>query len=64
MLAFKLSIIKRSLLQTADAGGSLVGKVKGDSELILHVIISPVVGEFECCDAMGVVRSNLLGKSE
>ena len=26
------------------------------------MIISPVVGEFERCDATGVVRSDLLGK--
>eukprot|EP00957_Ditylum_brightwellii_P006251 474118-Ditylum_brightwellii.AAC.1 len=37
---------------------------KGNSELILHVIIAPVVGEFDCCDATVVVRSDLLGKNE
>eukprot|EP00957_Ditylum_brightwellii_P130575 9960540-Ditylum_brightwellii.AAC.1 len=61
MLAFKLSIIKRSLSRTVDAGGLLVGIVK---ELISHVIIAPVVVKFERCDAMGVVHSNLLGELE
>eukprot|EP00957_Ditylum_brightwellii_P136548 10413171-Ditylum_brightwellii.AAC.1 len=62
MLAFKFFIISRSSLRTADAGGSLVGKVKekGNSELVSHVIISPAVGEFEHCDATGVIRSDLL----
>eukprot|EP00957_Ditylum_brightwellii_P138584 10563137-Ditylum_brightwellii.AAC.1 len=43
--------------------GLLVGVVKdeGDSELISHVIIPPVVVEFKRCDTMCVVRSDLLG---
>eukprot|EP00957_Ditylum_brightwellii_P077218 5868017-Ditylum_brightwellii.AAC.1 len=64
MLAFKLDIIKRSLSWTADARGSLVGVVEGNSELILHVIIAPVVDKLDCCDAMGVIRIVLLGKFE
>eukprot|EP00957_Ditylum_brightwellii_P037119 2809613-Ditylum_brightwellii.AAC.1 len=66
MSLFIFCIIKRSLSQTADAGGLLVGVVEdeGDSELVLIVSISPVVGEFEHCDATGVIRSDLLGKFE
>ena len=37
---------------------------KSNSELVSHVIISPVVGEFERCNATGVVRSDSLGKFE
>ena len=37
---------------------------KGNSELVLHVIISPVVGEFKRCDTTGVLRSDSLGKFE
>eukprot|EP00957_Ditylum_brightwellii_P170386 12969381-Ditylum_brightwellii.AAC.1 len=64
MLAFKLDIIKRSSLWTANAIGSLVSVVKGNSELVLLAIIAPVVVKFEHCDAMGVVQSNLLSKFE
>eukprot|EP00957_Ditylum_brightwellii_P183217 13955681-Ditylum_brightwellii.AAC.1 len=84
MSLFIFCIIKRSLSQTADAGGLLVGIVEGplldyveslifeaetqvcsssnegDVEMLLLVIISPVVIEFERCDATGVVHSNAL----
>eukprot|EP00957_Ditylum_brightwellii_P170935 13010608-Ditylum_brightwellii.AAC.1 len=59
MSCFKLfsifCIIKRSSSRTGDAGGSLVDVVKGNSELISHAIIAPVVVEFKQCDAMGVM---------
>eukprot|EP00957_Ditylum_brightwellii_P010492 795527-Ditylum_brightwellii.AAC.1 len=37
---------------------------KGNSELMSLVIVAPVVVEFDCCDATGVVRSDLLGEKE
>eukprot|EP00957_Ditylum_brightwellii_P064538 4897437-Ditylum_brightwellii.AAC.1 len=62
MSNWNFCIIKRSSSRTFGSVGSLVGIVedKGDSELVLHVIISPVVGEFERYDTTCVVRSNSL----
>eukprot|EP00957_Ditylum_brightwellii_P169164 12876644-Ditylum_brightwellii.AAC.1 len=57
---------KKSSSWMADAGGLpfVVVEDKGNSEVISLGIIAPVVGEFDCCDATGVVRSNLLGENE
>eukprot|EP00957_Ditylum_brightwellii_P010734 813319-Ditylum_brightwellii.AAC.1 len=60
MSIWNFCIIKRSSSWTFGSVGSLVGVVKdkGNSELTSHVIIFPVVGEFEQCDVTGVVRSD------
>eukprot|EP00957_Ditylum_brightwellii_P137640 10492731-Ditylum_brightwellii.AAC.1 len=62
MAVWNFCIIKRSSSWTFGSVESLVGKVedKGNSELVSHAIISPVVGEFERCDTTGVVRSDSL----
>eukprot|EP00957_Ditylum_brightwellii_P022305 1683287-Ditylum_brightwellii.AAC.1 len=62
MIACNLVIISRSSAGISDIVGSSVDAVedRGNSELILHAIIAPVVGEFDCCDATGVVCSDLL----
>eukprot|EP00957_Ditylum_brightwellii_P053323 4042476-Ditylum_brightwellii.AAC.1 len=62
MCVWNFCIIKRSSSRTFGSVGMLVGEVKDkdNSELVLHVIISSLVGEFERCDAMGVVHSKSL----